>query len=496
MSTTVRKSSTDNSPDIINIQALIAANFAQEAKNSEKNGDSQAALALLSQTLEELLEQTNPDVGKSSNGTIASAPSQTSANEGPSDAQMQAAIGQLMALLTTLECMIAKFSNQNAQSNSSIGQAMMQEMQAQVQQATEEMQKAAKDENRQKFWSIFTKTAEAVVGVALIGVALLCGQPELAAVILVFTVLAATGGMSKMTEGLGNALSAALVKMGVPKDTADVIGKVLADVIVIAASILITAATCGAGAGTVAQETTDIAASTTEELVEEGTENCIEMTDFAAEGADSVSQATQSAESFTQKLSSFFSKVGNYIKNNNPFNKVPRNLNLGIVAGSQALCTSNFGNDLMTAAFVHMKDGKTKEALETTLGTIINLLAALAGAGAGAAVTSGPAVYQLGNTALAMKAFIGLGLAGGTAQFSGYMGSGVTDCELASNINDQGKTQASIQMLQGLTKLNNQQASSDSKALSAKMNTWATELSSLSYNLNLAGSAVARELQA
>ena len=166
---------------------------------------------------------------------------------------------------------------------------------------------------------------------------------------------------------------------------------------------------------------------------------------------EGVAESTaESTESFTQRLQNFFSKVGNSIKENNPFNKLPRNANLGIVAGSQALTSTNFGSDFMSAILIHMKDGKEKEILETVLGIVISLMASLAGAGAAGAVCAGPGLYQFKNIATPLKGLMAAQIAGGTAQFSGQTGQGITYLELAAAVEAQGITQAILTQLQAL----------------------------------------------
>lgn len=470
----------NNSPENLELQAMIAANLSQQAKINAKM-DPHAAMAQLSKMLGEILEVVPSD--KSASKTSESSATKASGNGIPSNAQMQQAIGQLMALLTQLEGEIAKYEEKNNQANSSIGTALIQETQAQLQNAQNQLQKVTNEENQSNFWSTFEKVVEGIVGAIVAAIAVLCGQPELAVIVIVFTTLALSGGMDKITKGLADAISKALVQAGVPKDKADEIAKVLADVIVIVASIVVTALTCGAGAGAAVEEDTEMTV-----------EDSVEMTEMNSEG--SVSQTVQSTESLTQKLQNFFGKAGNWLKEHNPFNKLPRNVNLSIVAGTQAFASTNFGTDFMTLVLTNMKDKKTKEELEIILGTVINLLAALAGAGAGASVCTGSARYLLKNIASPLKALMGLQIVGGSMDFSGQIGSGVTSSELAVTVDEQGKTQALISLLQSLVNMNGQQSSSDTKALDSKMKTWAADLTSLSKDLNDAGAALAHVLQA
>jgi hypothetical protein len=452
------------------------------------NGTPAYNIAQLTHMIEEILERLNPQTPNSKivHPDFAPAPPlKTVSNHAPSNAQMQESIGQLMELLAQLEGEIAKYASKKAQANASLGQSLMSEMGAQVKRANEELQNVLQDQNHSDFWSKFIKVAEIVAAVVFCAVALLLGQPELFAIILVFTVLSQSGAMDKITQGLADVISQILVAAGVPKATADTVAKVLADVIIIAASIIITVATCGAGAGAVVDE-----------LAEDG----IEMTDMTLNSTDeTVTTAEDIApkvESYGQKLQNTLSKAGNAIKENNPFNKVSKTTNLGIVAGTQAAGSANFSADLTSAILLRMPEGKAKDLAKEILQTILSLLTLIAGAGAGASACAGPAAYQLKNVAAAVKVFTGLQIAASVGQATGETGQGVTYTNLAVNTNDQGITQALLSILQGLINMNTKQSNADTKALSAKMKTWATEISTLGTNLNLAGAAVARELQA
>ncbi len=459
-------------PDFIYTPAFLSLPSNQKEKE-------RAAFAQLASTLQAVLKTLPEETASTAQPTSI-----------PSDYEMQESIGQLMALLTDLQGLIAKLGTQNNQANATVGQALVTEMQAQVKKASDQLQNKLKDQSQQDFWSTFTKVVEGIVGAIVTGIALLCGQPELAIITLAFTVLALSGGMDKMTKGLSDVLSKALVDIGVPKEEADAIAKVLADVIIIVASIVVTVATCGAGGAIAGQVLAETAA-------EEGTEMAEIAGSQAGEAAaEAAPEAVEASDSFAQKVGNFFENVANKIKTNNPFNKIPKNWNLGIVAGAQAAGSTNFGQDFMASVLVHMKDKNTKQILETTLGILISLLTALAGAGAGISVASGPSFYSFSNITKPMVVLTGLQVAAGTAQVSGEVGLGVTYGELASNIDGQGETQSLLTMLQALVRMNSGQADADTKALGSKMKAWGSEIAALSHNLNAAEAAVARELQA
>ena len=212
----------NNAPDLISIEALIAANLAEQLKNAENKADPKAGLAQLSQTIEEVLQQLTPTNSKNPDSKVVHVNFKAPANGGtsngaPTNAEMQKMMGELMGMLTELEGKIAEYGNKNANMNSAVGKDLIKEMQAEVKKANDELKKIIEEEKQSSFWSIFTKVVEGVVGVLLTGIALLCGQPELAAIALVFTVLSLSGGMNKITQGLSDVISQALIQMGVSK---------------------------------------------------------------------------------------------------------------------------------------------------------------------------------------------------------------------------------------------------------------------------------------
>jgi hypothetical protein len=144
------------------------------------------------------------------------------------------------------------------------------------------------------------------------------------------------------------------------------------------------------------------------------------MTDMTLNSTDeTVTTAEDIApkvESYGQKLQNTLSKAGNAIKENNPFNKVSKTTNLGIVAGTQAAGSANFSADLTSAILLRMPEGKAKDLAKEILQTILSLLTLIAGAGAGASACAGPAAYQLKNVAAAVKVFTGLQIAASVGQ--------------------------------------------------------------------------------
>jgi spore maturation protein SpmB len=455
--------STINNQNFAIAQNLLEANRLEHARI--KREDPKALLATLSKSLEGILEQIEGD--DSSNGGEVNSGTQlssSSGSEGPTNAQMQQAIGALMGLLSSLEEQLALLGNEKAKMNQQISQALVTEMSAQVKQANTDLQKILDAGNQSDFWGDFLKGAEIAVGVVVAAIAVLCCQPAIAIIVLAMTVLAATGAMDKMTQELSKGLQ----EMGIPADVADV----LASTLIILVTIAATAVTCGASAGAVAEEATDTAAN----AAEEG----IEMTNVTAE--DTANTAEETAENAANK-------AGNVGKNASKWAKAGK---LGIFAGSQAVAGTNFSQYVATLSLSSMKDGETKDILTVVIELVIGLMAALAGGyaaagvGAGSAANSTKVMGLLQNTKLATYA----------AQAAAQIAKGVTELQLAVATDELGKTQAFLTELKALIAMNTAQMDTDTKSLSGMLRTHAEQLVALTVDLNKAPAAEAQVLQA
>lgn len=474
-------------------------NLAQPVNMNKKKDDTEAELAHLSTLIEEVLASITPSANTTTSSKIVHPnfnASRANQNNGPSNAQMQAAYSALVGLLASLQGDIAKYSNKIANFNADVGKALMEDMQGQFKQTIKELDKIAKEQADASWWSKFTKWIEGIVAAIGMVVATLCGQPELALVIFAFTTLSLSGGMEKITQGIADLISKALVADGVSKEEADKIAKVLADIIVVVATIVVTALTCGAGA-----------AEAVETTVDESIEGGIELTNFGAE--ETLSTTAEEVESNSQKLL-------NFLKDNNPFSKLSRAKNFALLTGSMSVGGTNLGHDIMAAACSKMAEGKDKETLITAMSVIFGLITALAGAGASIALAAGPESESalnsvLKNIATKMKTFLetqefnlstalrtlmAIQVAGATIDASGKVATSVVNVELAETIKEQGVTQALLSELQALTRMNSEQSSTNSKALASEMKTWGSEIAVLGEKLNELQGAVARELQA
>ncbi|MBS0605014.1 MAG: hypothetical protein JSS60_08300 [Verrucomicrobia bacterium] len=470
----------------LNLQLLIN----RIEKEKKAGGDQQALLFHLSKALEEVMGEVNSGASKASDKIVSfnfkgMAENEKFSNNSqiPGNASMQQAIGQLMGLLAELEGEIAKWGNEKSQINSQVGTAMLNEMTAQVNEAQSELQKVIDSQSSSDFWSVFTKVAEVVLAVVLSTVAILCGQPELAVIIIAMTVLAVSGLMDKATEGISDLLQ----KAGMSPEAANL----LSAAIIIVATIVITIATCGATASAAADAVTD----ETVEVAEESTE----MTTFSDSSEGSSTSESTSSESAQQSQNvSKWQRLVNAAKwlRENTFGRLPKIVNLGIVAGSMAVGSTNFGQYLAAEVLSKIKDGKEKEALTILIETIVTLLAALAGAGAGATAASTSSLYQLTNISTVLKGLMATEFAVGLAQGGAQIKQGSVQTDLSNETEVLGEIQAFITELQALTNMNNSQMTADTKTLSGQLKAHSEEMATLSADVVKEGQALAQVLQA
>lgn len=412
-----------NSP--VELRQLLETSFAQR-NTQEKKEPSKAVLAQLTKTLKETLEQ-----------VALSTSSAPTSKSGPSNAEMQQAIGRLMGLLSELQGKLTQYGYSQAESNVAIGGALSQALAAQVKLSNQDLQTVLKDQNAEHGLGIFLKVLESIVGAVGSAFALLGGQPQLAAVLIIFTILGVSGGMNKLTESLGDAIGSSLAKSsGLSKEDAQAIGKVLADIFVITATIVITAVTCGAGAG---------------EVAEEGEED----------GAQGANGAKYTA-----------------------------------IAGTQAFGATNYGTDLMTMIIktAGLKSEKSKIALNI-MGALMTLVVTLSGGIMIGSVLQAP--NQLNNVNLnkittLLKTLLGVQIAGTLLESGVGLGTGITDLCIAKAINDQNS--GSMVLFQGLIKMNDQELSTIYRALTATIQSSNSGLANLSRNVTSAESELSRLL--
>jgi hypothetical protein len=442
---------------INNIESNRFVSLQVGSKKTQETGDL-AGLSLLAKSLSE----------------IAARPQfQSVSDAGPSDGQLQRAYGALIELLAKLQGTLAKYSHQNAQSNGAVGTALMDEMTAVCKNQLEELKKISEQEANSSWWSSFSKWMQGILGGLSFIASLIGGQPQLAAIVLTLTILSLSGGTQKITESIANLISKDLTARypNMSKEDADKIAKIIADIIVVVVVIVVTAVSAGAGSASALEN------------------NASEAAAQAGQGVDA----------------SFLTKLLDFVKEYNPFGKLPVRVNNSLIGASQALASTNFSTDMMAAACMHMKDDKDKEILQTTLGIVLSLLIAIAGAGASAASSLEPQVESAFNSFLkgikefklsaALKALMGAELLSGTLESSGQAALGATNIQLGQTLNEKGQTQALLTMLQALLSMNAEQLTNIAKDTSAEQRALAASIAALSNTLNKMQEEAARQTQ-
>ena len=203
--------------------------------------------------------------------------------------------------------------------------------------------------------------------------------------------------------------------------------------------------------------------------------------------SDATSDTAEQAQTATQKLKN----AAQWLKQ-----AIPKSVNLGIFAGSQAVMSTNFGQYLAAAVLAHTKDEKTKEILTDIIEGVVDLLAALVGAGSASLACSGAAALQFTRSASLLEGLQQVKLFSYGLQFAGQVNQGATEVQLALDKYALGETQALVSMLQGLVSMNSGQLQSDQKSLGSMLRAHAEELETLTADFNKAPAAVAQVLQA
>ena len=219
--------------------------------------------------------------------------------------------------------------------------------------------------------------------------------------------------------------------MGIPKNVAKDVSKVMADAIVIAVAIVLTA-------GAAAPE------AATEETADEG----IEMTNLSGDDTEPVAedQAPQNTRSrFMRKIDSALQKL-------------PRKARFALIAAFQAAAATNIGTDIMTLSLTDVKNKQEAKMIASIVGMVITIMASLASGVAGYSVCSAPqgefqatglgkALKALSKTSLIQGLWLGE-LAGGLLQSGSSAASSVMTIKAAIAQYKEDISQAAITILQ------------------------------------------------
>lgn len=386
--------------------------------------------------------------------------------QGSSQKPIAEAAAEMMVLLGKLQITIGKADEYVSQMNLQNGDAMIKQMQAAVQHAKDELDKIAKEEHRSHFWSIFSKIAEGVLAAVITGIAILAGQPEIAVLTIVLTTASISGGLDKAAEGVSKLFEL----MGVPEN----IAKVLGDLVVIAATIVLTVATAGVASGAAATEVEG--AVTTTATVATG---AAEGTEVAVDAGEGVGKGV-------------FSRAKDFCKTHNPLSKLSKPAQLGVLAGSQVLGSSQFASDFINA--LPIQNEKLKEKL-MIIAEVIQVLASLIGGGAAySALAAGTAVRTALTLPRVMRA-MEAGTAGMTvAQGIGEGGQADVEFRLASAEEGLGWSQAMVKFFEDLSRISDANGRDGERNAAAKLGEARQDMLDLTRTLPSAEAALARVL--
>lgn len=478
--------STQNSAEIQEIKAILAVLEAEE--KSQGNGD--PILAVIIQMLTELLaslggDQT-PQTPSTPGNPFVPQP-KVNPGSGPTNSQMSNAVAQLAEALAELQVLLGKYGQEKNTMENNNMQSMVQEAQAFIKQAQDQLQKLEDQQSSHHWWDIFLKVVTAIVGAVFAAIACATGQVELAVVIIALTVAAETGAFGEATKLISDVLQS----MGVPAKDANII----ASVIVIVATIVLTIATCGAAAPEAAADV----AGTVADTVADATEAAEEAAETAVETAETTAETAADQGS---TVGNTLKNVGNSIKNgfmkviDATFGKLPASVNMSILTGSQAVIQTNLTTNII-AAIPNLSD-KQRQELEKIVGIIVDLLCSLASLGAGFGVAAGSAATSAESafSPAVMKGLIYGGFAGQGASALGNFEIASIDAKEAELELSLGSDQTYVSLFQNMSKIIESAITSGTKFDTSTQKAHTEELTALQADLPKAGQALANILSA
>jgi len=476
--------STQNSAEIQELKAILAVLEAEE--KSQGNGD--PILAVIIQMLTELLASLGGDQTPQTPATPGNPfvpQPKVNPGSGPTNSQMSNAVAQLAEALAELQVLLGKYGQEKNTMENNNMQSMVQEAQAFLKQAQDQLQKIEDQQSSHHWWDIFLKVVTAIVGAVFAAIACATGQVELAVVIIALTVAAETGAFGEATKLISQALQA----MGVPAKDANII----ASVIVIVATIVLTIATCGAAAPEAAADVAGTVADTAAQAAETAAETAAEeTTEVVAEtAADQGSSVGNTLKNIGNSIKNGFMKVIDAT-----FGKLPASVNMSILTGSQAVMQTNLANNII-AAIPNLSD-KQRQELEKIVGIIVDILCSLASLGAGFGVAAGSAATSAESafSPAVMKGLIYGGFAGQGASALGNFEIASIDAKEAELELSLGSDESFVSLFQNMSKIVESAITSGTKFDTSTQKAHTEELTALQADLTKAGQALANVLSA
>lgn len=405
-------------------------------KEKKKQQEELLKLVTALKTVEESLAS-GKAVATNEGGKIVSlkAPEETSSNANPGGistdelaqlmADMALALQKLQVLLTKSGQEKATFDAGNSRAESALAKTNLDNAIKQIEAAQNE-----------SWWQ---KLVGWIVAVVSAIAAIVTMNPELL-VITALSVLAATGMLSKITQGIADVL----VDMGCPKDVANVIAAAIIIVAIIVASVFTGGAAAADAAGVIA----------------DATEDGVEMANMAGEAAEDAGAAGENAAS---NGSSFMEKAEAFFKKYNFFNRLSLRANTMIVGVTQGIASTGFVNNLAQLIMDHENLSKEQqEHIQEILAIVVAIVSIIVSVFSGAAaagktsgqVLGGAKFFQFTRNLAAAGGI--MGAAGQLAEGGMQITQGVTEAEIA-------KIKASMELVMVAMNMNNTGMSEDQK---------------------------------
>ncbi|MBS0629829.1 MAG: hypothetical protein JSS30_06360 [Verrucomicrobia bacterium] len=351
--------------------------------------------------------------------TPADGSQDASNDEGTSSSAFIQAMTEMVLALQTLQVNISKWGEKKASYNSDISKVQL----AVAQQNLEKAIKALNDLQNESWWQ---KLIEAFVAVFSAIAAIVTCNPELL-LITALSILAMTGALSKITQGISDVLQ----DMGVPKDVADALSAAIVVVIVMIASL-------GTGEAAAAETVADTVATDVTEAAE-----------TAAEGA-----GTAASDS-----TSLLNRLGSGLKN--LLSKISPKAVIALQAISGTGLVSNIAESIMLHASVSEEERKKIEQILSMIVAVIAVVASLGSSFGAVAQSTSDIAEQFGQNFV--KFSRALFRVGGLVQAGGQAAEGGINISQGFLEKDLAVINANMTLIRNALEMNNTQTTEDQK---------------------------------
>jgi len=352
----------------------------------------------------------------------------SSGSGGVSSDEMAEMMAELALALQTLQVDITKAGQQKATFDANNAKV-------QNEVAKQNLDKAIKQLEAIQNESWWQKLIGWIVAIVSAIAAIVTFNPELL-VITAISVMAATGLLSKITQGIADVLE----DMGVPKDIANVVAAAVLVIIIMICSL-------GTGEGAAA-----------EVVAETATEDGVEMANMAGEAAEDATAATENTAS---NASTFMEKAGAFFKKINLFNRLSLRANTMIVGVVQGIASTGLVTNIAQLIMDHTKMSKEEqEKIQEILSLIVAFIAVIVSLG-GTAASAEKATAQASSKLFQLSR--NLSLIGGISQGVGQAAEGGLQISQGVLEADLAKIKASMELLMVAMNMNNTNMTEDQK---------------------------------